>query len=356
MMRRSLVLAGIALLRPQAAHGPQIPGAEALAALPPAITRVLEDQRQLVIELPPVDVPAATPAGEAMRRTPVYRVDIPMSASIHRYRVEVVDATGTVLPQHVLHHVNLNDPSHRELFAPIMLHIVAASKETPSPSVPWFLFGLPIARGQRFIMSAMVANPDSTALVGARVRIVLDYIPPGRLWPIWNAYPWVMDVKFPIGGPGGSKAFDLPPGRSEHFWESSPAVAGSILGMGGHVHDYAVRLEFRDVTTNKVLWSEAPITTPDGHVTELPLGRFYRFYRLGKHVQPDHRYRVTVTYENPTGKTIPNGGMGAVAGLFVPDRGEQWPLVDRRDPAYREDFWNTLANMSEMGEMYGYHH
>ena len=41
----------------------------------------------------------------------------------------------------------------------------------------------------------------------------LGYRPEGRLWPLWHAYPWVLDAMFPLGkGADGSKAFDLPPG------------------------------------------------------------------------------------------------------------------------------------------------
>src|SRR2546422_6505746 len=41
----------------------------------------------------------------------------------------VVDLAGRRLPQAMLHHFNLSDPERRELFLPIGLHIMAASKE-----------------------------------------------------------------------------------------------------------------------------------------------------------------------------------------------------------------------------------
>jgi hypothetical protein len=310
-----------------------------LVALPPATTRVERDGRTLIIELPPQDIPPAA-GGETMVRTPVYRVDIPVSGAIHSYRVEVVDRNGDSLPRSVLHHVNLNDPGRRELFAPIMLHILAASKETPAPSVPWLLFGMPIAEGDRYLLSGMLANHGATPLLGATVRIVLDLTRPGRPWPLWDAYPWAMDVKFPVGGEGGSKAFDLPPGRSAHWWESSPAIEGTMLGLGGHVHDHAVRIEFKDVTTNEVFWEAVPKRTAGGAVMRVPLERFYSPFRMGKRVYPTHRYRVTVEYDNPTADTLRGGGMGAVGGLVVPDAA--WPRVDPADPAYLADLANTL--------------
>src|SRR3989475_6096346 len=78
-----------------------------------------------------------------------------------------------------------------------------------------------------------------------------------------------MDVQFPLGRrPGGSKAFDLPPGRTERHWESSPAVPGTILGMGGHLHDHGVSLEVKDVTTGEILWHVEPVRSEE-HTSEL---------------------------------------------------------------------------------------
>jgi hypothetical protein len=161
-----------------------------------------------------------------------------------------------------------------------------------------------------------------------------------------------MDVQFPLGRrPGGSKAFDLPPGRTERHWESSPAVPGTILGMGGHLHDHGVSLEVKDVTTGEILWHVEPVKDARDQVTSIPLVLFYRWYRLGIRITPDHTYRLTAVYENPTGRMLRDGGMGAVAGLFVPDRGATWPAVDPADSVYRADLDDTLWQSDE--EMMG---
>jgi hypothetical protein len=305
--------------------------------------------------LPAIDLPAGM-AGmdEPMALTPVVAAVVPVSGSISGFRVDVVDGAGQVLPKTLLHHVNLSDPGHRELFLPIALHIFAASKETPAATVPWLLFGLPITKGQRFTTSAMLANPTSVAYRGVRVRIILRMTPAGRPWPLFRAYPWVMDVLFPVGQqPGGSKAFPLPPGRTSRSWVSSPALPGTILGMGGHIHDYGVSLEFADSTTGETIWRGIPERDSTGEVRALHPVRFYRWNRLGVHITPEHRYRVTVTYDNPTGRMISDGGMGAVAGLFIPDRGTSWPAVDPADPDYRQDLHDTLFPPMQMMDMPG---
>jgi hypothetical protein len=320
-----------------------------MARLPAAVVRELPDSGVVTIDLPPIDLAARAPgAEEPMVVPPVVRATIPVSGYITGYHVEVLDSADRRLPQTLLHHFNLNDPDHRELFLPILLHILAASRETPTASVPWLLFGMPVDVGQQFIASGMLANTSTTPYHQIRVHLVLRIRPAHRPWPLFRAYPWVIDVRFPLGRqPGGGKAFDLPPGRTEQFYESSPAVAGTIIGMGGHLHDYGVSLEFKDLTTGEVLGRAVPTRDSVGHVITLPLVRFYRWNRLGVHITPAHRYRVTVVYENPTGELIPDGGMGALAGLFIPDRGAVWPQVDPADTLYQVDLYDELRAGAE---------
>jgi len=309
---------------------------------------------ELVIQLPPVDVPAASHGGEAMVGLPLCQVLVPLNASLHGSRVEVVDGSGRLLPHEMLHHFNLSDPDRRELFLPIGLHLLAMSRETPTITIPRLLFGLPLARGQRLIAGAMLANGSDAAYRGVHVRLVLRYVPGGRPWPLYRTYPWAIDVQYPLGRPPtGSKAFDLPPGRTERSWEGSPAIAGTMLGLGGHMHDYGVSLELKDMTTGKVLWRGAPVTDTAGRVITFPLVRFYNWRRLGVRVVPTHRYRLTAVYQNRTGRSIRDGGMGAAAGLFVPDRGAEWPAVDTQDTLNQRDLAATIlsGNADVMAEI-----
>jgi hypothetical protein len=315
-----------------------------LESLPQAAVQVDAAEHRIVIELPAVDLPAGTPMSDVMVSVPLCQVLVPVSGSLHSSRVEVLDDAGQPLPQNLLHHFNLTDPYHRELFLPISMHMFAASKETPQVGVPQLLFGLPVERGQRLIAGAMVANVSAIPHHGVRVRLVLDYVPAGRPWPLYRTFPWDMDVEYPLGHTEmGIKAFDLQPGRTVRSWEASPAIGGTILGLGGHMHDYGVSLELRDVTTDRVLWGGTPITAGP-RIVRFPLTRFYNWHRLGIHILPTHRYRVTAVYENPTGHVIRDGGMGAVAGLFVPDYGAVWPTVDTADTLYQADLRATLRS------------
>src|SRR5690606_6187147 len=94
-----------------------------------------------------------------------------------------------------------------------------------------------------------------------------------------------------------------------------------------------------DRTTGKVIWEAAPILDEEGEVVGMPIKKF--FWRLGVPLHPDHTYRLTAIYENPTGEVIPDGAMGTLGGVFLPARGVAWPSVDHGDPEYQLDLLVT---------------
>jgi len=308
----------------------------AVAALPMAHVEASR-AGELIVDLRGVNLPAHT-MHHMILQPPVSRIEVPSGGAVYGFRVEVVDSLGRELPKSLIHHFNVIDPEARELFVPISHRLLAAGSETGEQRVPWLLFGHPVQAGQTLILSAMLHNPTGVSYPDARVRLILDYTPKGRPWPFFHAYTWQMDVLFPVG----DKSFDLPPGRSERWYEGSPAIPGDIVAIGGHLHDYGTDLELKDVTSGKVIWHAKPVTDGAGHVVKIPIGKLYGLLHLGVHIEPSHRYRLTVRYDNPTGQTIPNGGMGVVGGLFTPDRHALWPQVDQHDSLYQADLRQAL--------------
>ncbi len=134
--------------------------------------------------------------------------------------------------------------------------------------------------------------------------------------------------------PAGDKSFDLPPGESFRSYDASPAIAGRLMVMGSHLHENATKIVFEDITESKVIWEGFPVEE-DGQLAGVTMGRFYR--KFGVRIFPDHTYRVTVHYNNPTDQIIPEGGMGVVAGVFMPSGDAEWPAADTADPLYALD-------------------
>ncbi len=315
----------------------QTPQAD-LTRLPHATVAVDSAAHEIAIELPPVGH-----LGRGMHHgsgehahapePPVSLVALPVGGFAYGFRVEVKDGAGRALPSELIHHVNLIDPDSRELFLPISRRVLAAGRETGAQRMPWLFFGVPLEAGQRLIVVALLHNPTGQDFHDVRVRLVLQYTPEGRPWPFFEGYPFQLDVAFPAG----DKSFDLPPGRSVRSYDASPAVPGRIVAIGGHLHDYGVSIELSDATTGEVIWRGQPITDSGGHLRRIPVGRLYGLTRLGVAVTPEHRYRVTVVYDNPTGAVLPEGGMGVVGGVFLPDRGTKWPRVDVAGRLYWKD-------------------
>ena len=313
------------------------PPAAELADLPTARVTADAGKGELVIELPPVDLPAGA-GHHSTDQPPVSLAEFPTGGAIYGFRAELVDETGRGLPPQLIHHFNVLDPSHRELFLPIAQRIAAAGKETGVIRMPRLLFGSPFTRGSTVVASAMLHNPTAESYRGVRVRLVLYYTPANRPWPLFRVFPWQLDVGFPVG----DKSFDLPPGRSERAYEGSPAVAGNLVVIGGHLHEYGVSIELSDATTGELIWRAQPVQDANGDVIAMPIGKLYGLTHVGAHIVPQHRYRVRVVYDNPTGKVLPEGGMGVVAGLFVPDGDVPWPTVNPNDSLYQADLRHFL--------------
>jgi hypothetical protein len=281
--------------------------------------------------------PVRLPAGMHHYRVPTQVVDVPDVGWIRGFSWEITDSAGAHLPDRLLHHVNLIDPDRRQLFTPISRRIMAAGRETRAASLPPVI-GIPTHPDMRFVVASMFANSSKESFDRAYLHIRLEYVPRNDplIHPL-SSYPVYMDVM----GPLGVKDFAVPPGRTEHSWEGSPAVDGRILGLGTHMHDFATRVRLEDVTTGDLLWSTRPYAGPDGRVYSVPTADFW--LQGGLPIRHDHVYRVTVTYENPLDHATPLGGMGLVAGLYVPASGAEAPPVDRSDPTYRQDLWNTVT-------------
>jgi len=272
--------------------------------------RLLHDRgrHELVIDVGPVDLPPHSMAEHSEEL--VYQLmHVPFDAWVHGYRAELSDAQGARVPRRVLHHIDTTRPAARDLFLPVAQRFVALGAESEAQNLPAWLAGVRLRRGEPLLVSTMLHNPTATRYSGVRVRLVLRYT---ETRPLREVAGFRVDVMFPTG----PMEFDLPPGRTVRSWDGSPAVPARILGLSGHLHRYAEWMELRDLTARRVIWRARPRTDASGEVTSMPVS-FPRL-GLGRVVYATHRYRITASYFNPTGHTIPEGGMAKVGGIFTP--------------------------------------
>jgi hypothetical protein len=306
-----------------------------VANLPEATVTIDAKAGEIIIDVPAIPLPPHTGHHGAGGGgfPPVVKAVMPVGASLYGFRVEVLDDKGNALPSTLIHHFNLIDPANRELFLPISRRIMAVGQETGSQKLPKFFFGVPLAEGDILVASAMLHNPTAVDYPMVTTRLILEYVPEGKLWPFWDGFPFQLDVAFPVG----DKSFPLPPGESSFSYEAKPGIAGKIVAIGGHLHDYGTRIELTEVETGRVIWSTEPTLDKDGKVVGVPIGKLYGLFSLGAAIAPEYTYRVTAYYDNPTGQTLAEGGMGVVGGLFVPAKGAVWPTARVTDALYLSD-------------------
>ena len=323
-----VVLAGLLAASSEAARAQA--GAPAL--------RVIDRGREVVVEYGPLALHASAEHAAAVEPPPV-TFRLPASGWMRGYVVELVDEAGRRLPQRLLHHVNVMAKDQRELFSNVMQRLGAAGPETGSITLPRFV-GVWVERVDTLVMTVMLHNPTGVHYHDVRLRVRIPFVRAGSRVGAITVYP----MSIAIGPKERPNVFDLPPGRSEHYWEGSPAVAGRILGLSGHLHRYGLALRLEDRTTGKVVWELNPRFDSRGEVRDMPVSMF--LWSLGKPIRPDHVYRLTAVYDNPEGRTIPDGGMGVIGGVVVLPRGTRWPAVDRLHPEYLVDLKAILGEDS----------
>jgi hypothetical protein len=269
-----------------------------------------------------------------MMDSPVLRVAWPVNGWVRGYSVQLCDGdatSGTALARGMVHHVGLANYSRRELLYPMVERLMAVGKETPRVSLPGNV-GVPLARGDTLGLYSAFHDVDGKTVERAYVIVTLPWIPAGGANPI-DVMPFFADANNVIGG---TSAWDLPPGKSEKSSEFTMPLGGSMLALGGHVHDYARSVRLEDAENGKVLVRLKTKLTADGHVVSLGK-RVFGFHEEGLPLLANHRYRVVAEYDNPTGHVLKQGGMASMAGAFVPDDVREWPRLDPLNPDVMRD-------------------
>ena len=265
---------------------------------------------------------------DMMMDTPVLRVAWPVSGWVRGYDVELCDGDapkGALLSHDMIHHVGLANYSRRELLYPMVERLMAAGKETPTVMLPNGV-GVPLAKNDTLGLYSAFHDLDGRTVEHAYVIVTLPWIPEGHGHPM-DVMPFFADVNCIIGG---TSAWDLPPGRSEKSSVFTMPLGGSMLAIGGHVHDYAVSVRLEDAESGKTLVKLTTTRTADGHVVALSR-RVFGFHEEGLPLLANHPYRVVADYDNPTGHLLTQGAMASMAGAFVPDDVRQWPVLDRQN-------------------------
>ncbi len=316
----------------------------------PTVNMTVDSARkELVITAGPYDLPNMPPMEDhAMtdlglsHDTPVQHFDWPLDGWFRGFRVDLVDGKGQPVPKHVMHHLIMVNFSRRQLVYSAAERLMGAGTETDADvSVPKTI-GVPMTPGMRLGMYVAWHNDTGKDLDGVHLKLTMLWTPKNQNPQPVNSLPIYMDVNLTVGG---SNTFDVPPGKSTKAFEFSLPVAGRLLGVGGHMHDYGVRVRLEDVESEKTL-TKVEATRDSAGKLERMSRRLFGVTGDGLRLKANHKYRVVAEYDNPTGETLVKGAMASMVGLFAPDDMSQWPAIDPASPDYKRD----MASLQVRGE------
>jgi hypothetical protein len=268
----------------------------------------------IIVREGPMTLPAST-GHMKMPQPPDLFWSIPIDGWLLAYAPRLVDARGNVVPGTVLHHTAFWNTNRADFLCPNKEeHIFGAGSEmTNWAEIPGY--GYRVQKGDKIRIETMVHNPTDTAYDQVYLEVKIPYADASSKSDaapaVKSVYPTWMDVQS-----CGNSGYDLKPGKNENTGTVTVRYDGILLGVGGHMHDYAKQITLEDATRKeKVVTLDAKLDEK-GRLLSMPVVTF--FDRGGYKFAAGDHLKITATYDNLTGKPLPSGAMGIVVGYFVP--------------------------------------
>jgi hypothetical protein len=257
--------------------------------------------------------------------------------------MRVLDRDGAELPRQLVHHVNVVNLDRRQLLYPALERTIAMGQETEDIRLPPTV-GIPVQRETDMGLVLAWHNTTSDSWQGVSVVLELEWLPHNTMPRPLDVLPVYMDVRYPIGQPVD---FDLPAGPQQFTADFSMPIAGRIIGAGGHLHDFGTGLtlaEVRGSREHKVIELRTQLDSA-GRLRAVDR-KFPGIRGDGIRLARGRTYRMTGSYDNRTGQTLPKGAMVHLILLFAPDQLEEWPRVDPGE----SDFARDLMTLKSLGD------
>lgn len=257
----------------------------------------------------------------------------PVDGWLRGFRVRLQDGENRPLPQTLIHHLVLADLERRQLVHPAIERLFAVGQETEDVMLPKSI-GVPLHRGARLALKAacQVVSPGPNDVVSLSLQLV--WTPANQVPRPVSVFPFYVDVH--LKNVLDTNTFDLPPGRSFTAYDFRIPIAGRLLAVGAHLHDYGVAVRLEDSSSGHVISRLRAKRSATGQVLSVER-KLYGVGGRGLRLKAGHPYRLVATYDNPTSDTIVNGGMAHLVGLFEAEDPKQWPVISTGDAALQED-------------------
>jgi hypothetical protein len=256
----------------------------------------------------PITLPANT-NHMMMPQPPDVFWTIPVHGFLLAYTPRLVDANGNAVPGTVLHHTAFWNTDRSDFLCPNKEeHIFGAGSElTNWIEIPGY--GYRVQKGDKIRIETMVHNPTTTAYDKVYLEVKIPYADSSASTK--SVYPTWMDVQS-----CGNSSYDLKAGKNENTGTVAVKYNGVLLGVGGHMHDYAKQIILEDTTRKETVAALDAKVDEKGQLLSMPVVTF--FDRGGYKFAAGDQLRITASYDNPTGKQLRAGAMGIVVGYFLP--------------------------------------
>jgi hypothetical protein len=267
----------------------------------------------VTLRVGPMNLPANT-GHMKMPQPPDQTWQIPFDGWLLAYHPKLVDAGGNAVPGTVLHHTAFWNENRADFLCPNKEeHIFGAGSEmTDWAEVPGY--GYRVQKNDKIRIETMVYNPTATSYDQVYLEVAIPFQEAAgepNAKPRKNVYPAWMDVKS-----CGNSSYDVPAGKSEKSGTVTVKYDGALLGVGGHLHDYGKQVVLQDVSRNETVASLDAKANEKGLLESVPVKLFLE--QGGYKFSAGDTLRISATYDNPTGKLLPEGAMGIAVGYFVP--------------------------------------
>jgi hypothetical protein len=262
-----------------------------------------------------------------MPQPPDLEWQIPIDGWLLAYSPKLVDAEGNVVPGRVLHHTAFWNENRADFLCPNKEeHIFGAGGElTNWAEVPGY--GYRVQMGDKIRIETMVHNPTDSSYENVYLEVTIPYQQVADSPQPKSVYPTWMDVKS-----CGNSGYDLPAGKSEQTGTVSVKYSGVLLGVGGHMHDYAKQLTLEDVTRKESVATLDAKVDDHGELISMPTVLFLD--KGGYKFAAGDVLKISATYDNTTGQLLRDGAMGIVVGYFVPADDSTMSSLRRKSTAH----------------------
>ena len=284
------------------------------------------DGHTILVRIGPMNLPAHT-SHMKMPQPPDLEWQIPIDGWLLAYSPKLVDANGNSVPGRVLHHTAFWNENRADFLCPNKEeHIFGAGGEmTNWAEVPGF--GYRVQMGDTIRVETMIHNPTDTAYENVYLEVSIPYREISSGEKLKSVYPTWMDVKS-----CGNSGYDLPAGESEQSGTVIVKYAGVLLGVGGHMHDYARQLVLEDATRKETVATLGAKVDENGQLLSMPTVLFID--RGGYKFAAGDVLKISASYNNTTGKLLRDGAMGIVVGYFVPADDSAMAALRRKPAAH----------------------